>query len=290
MSDIIYNKAVEALAKGGIRFFFKPSRAKTDWGKMLSGQDIFYPPESHFHVEMILKCSGYCRIFINGKWLELVDNELWIFTPGTVHTESYIAKDIPYEMFWISLVPQAVIFHRTGYDPFGGFFDIKSRVNMRTPFNDQLWEFVHHEELFSDKIEQIRFQALLLMLMFYICDNEEALTSSADEHHKQVVNQIRYYIDNYYWKDISLDTLAAMVYYSPGHLNALFKEYVGLPVYQYLLRRRLRQAKKLLSEGRSLIKDAAQAVGIHDSLYFSRLFKKHEGISPQEFINNQRHS
>lgn len=73
--------------------------------------------------------------------------------------------------------------------------------------------------------------------------------------------------------------------YSVDHLRRLFVEDSGVSPIQYLTRHRLEYAKKLLKEyNRSYsIKDVAQMSGYLDPYYFSRIFKKHVGVSPREY-------
>ena len=54
---------------------------------------------------------------------------------------------------------------------------------------------------------------------------------------------------------------------------------------QYLLNKRLTRAKELLKETNASVFEIANSVGYDDQLYFSRIFKKHIGISPTEYKN-----
>jgi AraC-like DNA-binding protein len=70
-------------------------------------------------------------------------------------------------------------------------------------------------------------------------------------------------------------------------LRLRFKQYVGLPPQQFLLRERVNQACGHLTSGAS-VKEAAHRVGIDDAYYFSRLFKKVTGVSPSDFARRRR--
>ena len=73
--------------------------------------------------------------------------------------------------------------------------------------------------------------------------------------------------------------LAAAAGVSESRFMALFKAQLGLPVRQYLLWRRLRQAAALWDEGRSL-SDLAVAAGFYDQAHFTRTVKRMLAIAP----------
>ena len=58
---------------------------------------------------------------------------------------------------------------------------------------------------------------------------------------------------------------------------------MGVSLREYITAERMEAAKVRLEEGRLRIADVAEAVGIHDVKYFSRLFKKTTGLTPGEY-------
>ncbi|MNN93050.1 HTH-type transcriptional activator Btr [compost metagenome] len=67
------------------------------------------------------------------------------------------------------------------------------------------------------------------------------------------------------------------------YLSRAFKEITGYTVIEFFNKLKMDKAKALLLEGDMKIKDVAQTLGYSDEFYFSRLFKKMEGLSPSEF-------
>ncbi|MNH45884.1 HTH-type transcriptional activator Btr [compost metagenome] len=66
-------------------------------------------------------------------------------------------------------------------------------------------------------------------------------------------------------------------------MSRAFKEITGYTVIEFFNKLKMDKAKALLLEGDMKIKDVAQTLGYSDEFYFSRLFKKTEGLSPSEF-------
>ena len=81
--------------------------------------------------------------------------------------------------------------------------------------------------------------------------------------------------------DLSLSALAAMQNISSGYLSTLFKKEVGQTLTDYVNSRRVEQAAGMLRSGTLQVQTVAQYCGIADVNYFSRLFKRIKGISPQ---------
>lgn len=73
---------------------------------------------------------------------------------------------------------------------------------------------------------------------------------------------------------------------SPDHFRKIFKKELGLTPLEYLLQKRIGYSKKLLEIreiNRYKIKEIAKLCGFDDQYYFSRLFKKATGVSPQGY-------
>lgn len=102
-------------------------------------------------------------------------------------------------------------------------------------------------------------------------------------HVSKVVTKAIKYIDEKYYKDISLDEVSKEVSISPQYFSAIFKDQIGLNFVEYLGIKRIEVAKNLLREKEYSVKEICYKVGYNDPNYFSRVFKKIAGVSPTEF-------
>lgn len=84
---------------------------------------------------------------------------------------------------------------------------------------------------------------------------------------------------------ISLQDVAAACYVSQWHLSKLLGRYSGKSFYDLLNEARLEKAKELMKDPALRIGDISQMVGYSDTPHFSRIFKKIEGISANEYRN-----
>lgn len=100
---------------------------------------------------------------------------------------------------------------------------------------------------------------------------------------KRNLREIKDYIDLHYHQKITLDDLAQQFFINKFYLTRLFKEQFGISVNHYLLQVRTTQAKQLLRFSNLSIEQVGQECGMNDANYFSRMFKKVEGITPGEY-------
>ncbi len=83
--------------------------------------------------------------------------------------------------------------------------------------------------------------------------------------------------------NINIEELAREMHFNRSYLNVLFKNEYGTSMQNYLVNYRLNRAAKLMQELGYSPTQAAAAVGYSDIYCFSKLFKKHIGISPAEY-------
>ena len=103
-----------------------------------------------------------------------------------------------------------------------------------------------------------------------------------------VLQQIRQDIETHFDKPILLADLAERADLSISHFCAKFKEAFGCGAIEYLIEQRMIQAAYYLYDRNLKIQDIAQRVGYDDVFHFSKMFKKHHGMSPRQ-LRKQQH-
>lgn len=97
------------------------------------------------------------------------------------------------------------------------------------------------------------------------------------------------YIDENYFRDITLGELAENAKVSLQHLCRLFKKRMNMRPVEYLNRKRISVAKAMLLEGEKSIAEISREVGFSSSTYFGMVFKKQEGVAPSRFREQYLH-
>ena len=132
--------------------------------------------------------------------------------------------------------------------------------------------------------------SLLYLLEFMIFLNRayfatpDAIRTDVTENEK--INEAVAYINTHLAEDLSLDELSRALYVSKSHLNRNFKEFTGLTLYQYIIKKRLVVARNMLLEGAQVM-DACMKCGFNDYSNFLTAFKREFGKNPKEFMRNK---
>ncbi|MCD1118939.1 helix-turn-helix domain-containing protein [Chryseobacterium turcicum] len=90
-------------------------------------------------------------------------------------------------------------------------------------------------------------------------------------------------INENYTSQKDTDFYAESLNITTHHLNYIVRKLRGSTVKKLVFQRIILEAKRELSYGQKNIKEIAYQLGFTDSSYFSRLFKKQTGISPEIF-------
>ena len=100
-----------------------------------------------------------------------------------------------------------------------------------------------------------------------------------DTVHDPKIAEALSYINENLSRELSVDALAERVYLSRYHFMRLFKAQTGMTVHAYVRQKRLIQAARLIREGQSAARAAAES-GFADYSAFHRAFRESFGISP----------
>lgn len=101
--------------------------------------------------------------------------------------------------------------------------------------------------------------------------------------------QMEQYIEQNYHIRISLDEIASALHANGSYLSRLYKNKTGKNLFDAILDRRIEAAREYLIHTDMKTYEISKSVGIEDSGYFSKMFKKKTGISPKEFRKRERH-
>jgi len=96
-------------------------------------------------------------------------------------------------------------------------------------------------------------------------------------------NEVKQYITDNLKEDINLKDTASRFNLSPYYFSRTFKKVFGYNFSDYLNLIRIDEAKKLLKDNSLSVKEICYLVGYSDPNYFSKVFKKYEGVTPTEY-------
>ncbi len=102
------------------------------------------------------------------------------------------------------------------------------------------------------------------------------------------LHRARDFIASSFAENISLEDVARVACLSPNHLLRTFKQLFHCTPHQYLTSRRLLQARQLLILTDSSVTDVCLSVGFESLGSFSTLFRRHVGLSPENFRRQEK--
>lgn len=151
----------------------------------------------------------------------------------------------------------------SGYDDFN-----YCKQALKLKIADYLLKPVDYEE-FGTFIDNLR-------ISLY----EKKIEEDVDDH---LINKIAQYIREHLDEDISLNLLSDKFALNAQYISQLFKNQIGVNFLSYLTSIRMQKAKSLLLSSAKTIVEVSVAVGYNDYRVFTKVFKKHVGVSPSQY-------
>ncbi|MBE7896674.1 response regulator transcription factor [Paenibacillus polymyxa] len=153
----------------------------------------------------------------------------------------------------------------------------------------------HKQGRFITQMDQIGFDPLhaqklvhsfphLKEWIFSMMNKLKAEWSASEQSAKSyVVKQVQELIAQDKGQELSVKTIADQVYLHPVYLSKIYKAETGEGLGDYIIRMRMERALYLLKYSNKKIYEITTELGYQNPQYFSKMFKKHYGMTPHEF-------
>lgn len=231
----------------------------------------------HYIIHHIV--SGKGIYFANGKEYELCAGNTFIIYP---RTEIYYAadKDDPWAYYWAGFSGSEAesLLERTDFS--------RDYPVISADFGDELKNSI--ESIYNFRghstADSVRMTGQLYITLGLLIDKAVDRRPHNSKAASCVKKAVRYMKFNYAM-DIGIEQAAEYAQVSRATLYRAFMETKGISPIAYLTEIRINNAVRLLESTSLPISAVARSAGFEDPLYFSRVFKKHKGISPAEYKN-----
>lgn len=117
-------------------------------------------------------------------------------------------------------------------------------------------------------------------------DLPEQVAEQPDETENPFCTQFSVWLAHHYMQDVSLEQAAEAMGMSSFYFSRFFRTAYNQTFVEYLTAYRIRQAVRLLEETEIPVREIAPRVGYADAGYFSKVFKRHVGVTPTEYRNH----
>lgn len=108
------------------------------------------------------------------------------------------------------------------------------------------------------------------------------------EDEEDLIRKVKIFVEENYSRKLTLETIAEEVYMTPSYLSRLYKQKTGENLFDAINQRRMKEAQRYIAYSNKKMWEIASLVGIEDTAYFSRVFKKYTGYSPREYERMER--
>lgn len=121
-------------------------------------------------------------------------------------------------------------------------------------------------------------------LLFRAIDNfEQCFEASKGTYHVQTIQRIKEYINENYYKKITLEDIAELVHLSKSHLSRVINNGLGCRLCTYINSVRVEKSFGFLMDPWLNLSDVAKLCGFDGQSYFTKVFKLHTGVSPGRY-------
>ncbi|CAM3308510.1 response regulator transcription factor [Paenibacillus lupini] len=149
-----------------------------------------------------------------------------------------------------------------------------------------------HDRLFDpalgdyERIMRIKTMDELLRFMENKCgDVLDALQRTKEIRPNKIVLEVKQIVQEQYAGNVSLRSVAAMIYMNPNYLGKLFKANTEQSFNDYVLQVRMEKAKELLLHTDKKVYEIALEVGFSELDWFYKRFKTYTGVSTSDYRN-----
>jgi AraC-like DNA-binding protein len=218
--------------------------------------------------ELLYVRRGEVRMFEDASRFTIAPDESLILWPGRTH--GGIGDYAPNtEFYWVHFHLQ-----RVSGTP------LLSIPQQHRPARPERLRPLFHRLLHSDS-DAFRGGVEANLLLLEILHEVSLSQSPADM--PAIVKKAVGYIDANFFKPISAADVARELGYSLGHLGEVFRAAMNRTLTDHIQQRRLHEARSLILETTLGLKEIAHRSGFVDAGYFSRLFRREEGLRPSEY-------
>lgn len=224
-----------------------------------------------YQIIYVYKGSGH--YLLNNEWKSLSEGNIILFKPFEPQVYSYYANEKP-EIYWI---------HFTGTE-------CETLLNKFEIQNCYIGENLLLKQLFQSIITELqlkktRYEDIVVSNLYFLLAMISRLyqASLSPFENDFSIDRLVMHLNQRYMEPWTISLMADYCKLSEGYFSHTFKKRIGISPIHYLNELRIEKAKELLEAGTMNISTISSIVGFQDPLYFSKVFKKSTGMSPNKF-------
>lgn len=232
----------------------------------------------HENIEILYFLEGQADIYCDDRFFVASKGEIVVFPSGCLH--AIAAEDALYEC----LIVDRGLCLSAGVDT--GMLHFKEHIVNDTLVS--LYKKVANEVGKGEpKYRTLAVRGAVLSLLAYLCRHYAERKEEKRRTDLGIEKAIRYIRENLS-EDITVDRLATLAGFSKYYFLREFKRVTSYTVVTYVNLARIERSKELLAQGDMTVSEIAAACGYNNLSYFSKTFRAHTGLTPSEYVANDR--
>lgn len=243
-------------------------------------------PHLHSQYEIYYNISGADGFFFDKKYYSCKGRDLFVVPKVCVH-KALISDDTVYERCIIS-VDSGIISAINSMPHIKGALDwmeyvgdaITGKVNLGEDEHLSFMDLIYRYNDETDDLKRFSILTEILSFVSYKFKNTPPVSACTPD---SIIGKSLLLIEENF-RDIKISDISGKLYVSNSYFSKMFTEQCGVTPKNYLLLRKIAEAKKYLYMGIS-VKEACLLSGFSDYSNFIRTFKNIEGCSPGNFEN-----
>ena len=245
------------------------------WERCASDYRVERSDFKFFAIEYVARGRGV--LTVNGVGHKLIPGSVFAYKPFTSHRIQTNAKD-PLVKYFIDFSGRRA-----------------QRIIRQNVLDEDGIAYLNQSQSVHNLYEQMletgraggtlapRLCSLLLQLISLRIEENAHALSSAHSRARQSFERCRGELQKHFRTIQSVSELARRTHFDPAYLSRLFYRFAGEGPYEMLIRMKMNEAAAHLIHGWHTVKEVAAQVNFPDPYHFSRVFKRHYGISPGHF-------
>lgn len=252
-------------------------------GYLARNRNLIFPHRHNFY-HFLLFTQGGGHHTIDFERFEVHPGQIYFMIPGQIHTWEFEGEMDGYVVnFDKDLFKNLLL--RPDYLSNFSFLSGLVRDEVFQVENEKIAAIVDVLKKIQDRLDDKDFASISLLYLFHLLGSQHKLSSVTEAtayNHTLLRNFLNLIELNYRSLRLPKD-YAALLYITPNHLNALCKELLGQSAGDLIRNRIVLEAKRLLVIKDYSIAEIGYELNFNDNSYFTKFFKKIEGVTPEEF-------
>lgn len=245
----------------------------------LYSQEHIIRPHGYPYYQWIQCHKGKGELIVDGSTYQVSENQGMLLFPDVPH--EYYAVSDTWEVDWIIFAGLQIedFFSRTAEIKRSGIYFVSQPDILLSKIRRAFEVEQSDSATKSLECSRIAYDILVDILKF---TSQKSDSSMVNKYNR--LKPLLEFIDENYYKSLTLVDLSEVVGVTPEHLCNLFKKVTTHRVFEYINMTRIKKSKELILLNKHMqIKEIARLVGFDDVSYFCAMFRKVEKMSPNEF-------